>query len=140
MFNLIHAANSSCLLVHCQLQKAVMSAYLTLQKNKVMLFFFALGFMQSWCIFNDFTIFSKFFNIPAFFFGYFWSLISKCHTYKKPLQPTIENMELPSQRTKEMKNCRYIERPKCLWLENLKNLECYHYIRLKQKAARGWIF
>ena len=35
--------HSLCPLVYCQLQKAVMSAYLTLQKNKVMFFFFWLG-------------------------------------------------------------------------------------------------
>ena len=44
-------------------------------------------------------------------FCYFQSLMSKCHVHNKLLQPTIENLELPIQRTKDLKNCSSIERP-----------------------------
>ena len=49
--------------------------------------------------------------MTIYFLCYFQCLISKCHIFKKLLQPALENFEFPSQRNKEMTNYSSIERP-----------------------------
>ena len=75
------------------------------------------GFTQFLCIFNLCTlsvIFKTSINFDEkLFYYYFQSLISKFHIYKKLLHPTLENLEFPSQRNKEMKNYSSTERPCC---------------------------
>ena len=56
-------------------------------------------------IFSTFSIWK-----PIFSKINFQSLISKCHICKKSLPPTLANVELPSQRNKQIKNCSFIER------------------------------